>query len=199
MKAYAIADFDGETDTSTFLDRVTRLSERAVDVIQIRAKSLDDADLLELASQCRSRIEAPSKMLINGRADIAVAAGADGVHLPADGIGVAAAREIGPGLVVGRSCHSVGEVRRARSERADYVLLGPVHSTRTGSKPAAVGPADLAEAVGLGIPVYALGGFDISRVERLRSTGVEGVAAITLFMRDEPLDRVVEKVRAVPA
>jgi thiamine-phosphate pyrophosphorylase len=152
--------------------------------LQLREKDLDDRDLFTLARLARTLLPPPIPLLVNGRLDIALAAGADGVHLPADGVpapplrarfGAAAAGT----LLIGRSTHSVAEVERARDEGADYATFGPVYATPGKGEP--VGLAELARAAATGLPVYALGGVTLDRFGELAAAGAAGIAAIRLF------------------
>jgi thiamine-phosphate pyrophosphorylase len=147
--------------------------------VQLREKDLDDRALYELARLARSLLPPPVRLLVNGRLDVALAAGADGVHLPADGVPAAALRaRFGPDPLIGRSTHSVAEVERARDDGADYVTFGPVYATP--GKGAPVGVRELARAAACGLPVYALGGVTLERFGELAATGAAGVAAIRL-------------------
>ncbi len=99
--------------------------------VQLREKDLSPAELLELARTllplCRS---AKAPLLVNSRLEVVKAARADGVHLPADGPPVGdARRHLGPGALIGRSCHSKEEVARAAQEGADFAVFGPVWET----------------------------------------------------------------------
>lgn len=168
--------------------------------MQLREKDLDDRALLALAVAARAALPAPTRLLVNGRADVALAAGADGVHLPADGVPAAALRDrLGGRLgLVGVSTHRIEEVERARRDGADYVVFGPVWETP--GKPAAHAPAGvaaLARAAALGIPVYALGGVTLVRLAAAAAAGAAGVAAIRLFQGATPLAEVVETARAL--
>lgn len=192
LKIYAIAEWDG--DEAAMIARVSRLSDAQVDFVQLRAKALSGRALYELAMKCRQAVAAPTRLLINGRADVALAVRADGVHLPSDGIPVAAAQRLSV-PIVGLSCHSVDDVRVAAAQKADYVLLGPVFSARSKALPAAISVSELAEAAASGVPVFALGGVSMENLEHLRGVPIAGVAAITMFMNDEPLDSILEAVR----
>ena len=131
----------------------------------------------------------PVCLLLNGRADVALAAGADGVHLPADGVPVAALRaRFGRGLLIGRSTHCLEDVERARHDGADYVTFGPVYASP--GKGAAVGLAALRRAAATGLPVFALGGVTLERFAELAATGASGIAAIRLFQEIADLPRV---------
>jgi Thiamine monophosphate synthase len=97
--------------------------------------------------------------------------------------------------IVGRSCHSVDDVRVAAAQNADYVVLGPVFSARSKVSPAAISVSELVEAAASGVPVFAVGGVSMENLEQLRGVPIAGVAAITMFMKDEPLDSILEAVR----
>jgi len=163
-----------------------QLAAAGIGAVQIREKDLDDRSLYDLARVARSLLPPAARLLINGRIDIAVAAGADGVHLPADGLPLAPLRrrfggDGGP-LLLGRSTHSQAEIERARDEGADYVTFGPVFPTpgkeRYGPP---LGLAALARAAAAGIPVYALGGITLERFADVAAAGAAGVAGIRLF------------------
>ena len=165
--------------------------------LQLREKDLADRDLYELALRARAALPPPARLLVNGRIDVALAAGADGVHLPADGPPTAALRSrFGPDVLLGISTHSVDEVVRARRDGADYVVFGPVYPTpgkpRFGPPPGAAG---LARAAGAGIPVYALGGVTLDRLGEVASAGAAGVAGIRLFQTPADLATVLRAVR----
>lgn len=194
MKAFAIANLDGPADPA-FFDRVRRLSGAGVDWILLRDKGLEDAARLRNAEGCRAAVRAPSRLLVHGRADLAVAVGADGVHLAASGVPAAAVRAVAPGLTVGRSCHSVTECGEAAAEGLAYALLGPVAAPRSKGGEGRISRSDLARAATLGIDIFALGGIALETLGTLRGIGLAGVAAVTLFMADEPLEQIVEAVR----
>jgi thiamine-phosphate pyrophosphorylase len=146
---------------------------RGVEYIQIREKDLSARELFEFArTVVASRGERRTKILVNTRADVAACAGADGVHLPAD-----AARLSLPGLLVGRSCHTVDEIRNAN---ADYVTFGPVFASPGKGDP--VGLDQLREASRLAVPVFALGGVTWENAGECVKAGVAGIAGIRLFL-----------------
>ncbi|MFL5311147.1 MAG: thiamine phosphate synthase [Myxococcales bacterium] len=144
--------------------------------VQLREKDLSPAELLELARTllplCRS---AQAPFLVNTRLEVVKAARADGVHLPADGPAVADARRtLGPGALIGRSCHSPAEVATAAREGADFALFGPVWET-PGKEPQ--GMTALHEATeAASLPVFAIGGVTPPRAKRAVNAGAHGVA-----------------------
>jgi thiamine-phosphate pyrophosphorylase len=127
--------------------------------------------------------------------DLALAAGADGAHLPADGVPVASLRRRFPGVLLGASTHSVEEVERALRDGADYVTFGPVWPTPSKERygpPLGIG--ELARAARIRIPVYALGGVMLSRFGEAAAAGAAGVAGIRLFQGPE-LEKAVNAAR----
>jgi thiamine-phosphate pyrophosphorylase len=196
VKAYAIANVDDAVD-ERFFTRVADLTDAGVDLIQLRAKTLPGRELFGLATRMRAITAGRTSFLVNARADVAIAAGADGVHLPARGMPVETVRSLSRRLVIGRSCHSPGDVAAATAAGCDYVLLGPVFDTRSKPGSAAISRSDLVSAAAGSCDVYALGGVSLENLEQLRGTGIAGVAGITLFMRDEPVGAIVEAVRAI--
>jgi len=156
-----------------------------VDAVQLREKHLDDLELYELARLARAALPPPALLLVNGRADVALAAGADGVHLPGDGVPAGALRtRFGASLLIGVSTHRHDEVERACRDGADYAVFGPVYPmpSASGHGPPA-GLAALARAARVGIPVYALGGVTLERFAEVAAAGAAGVAGIRLFQR----------------
>lgn len=159
------------------------LGAAGVDGLQVRRKACADRDLLALAGAAREASPGPRTLLVNARPDIALAARADGVQLPASGLPVAAVRRaFGTTLLIGRSTHSVDEVRRARDQGADFVIFGPVFETpsKAGWIPAR-GISSLSAAVTCGLPVLAIGGIDQSNAQSIVDSGAWGLAAIRWF------------------
>jgi thiamine-phosphate pyrophosphorylase len=160
-----------------------RLAAAGVGAVQVREKDLDDRTVYELARQARAALPSPATVLVNGRVDLALAAGADGAHLPANGVPVAALRRrFGQGVLLGVSTHRVEEVESAMRDGADYVTFGPVWPTPSKERYGPpLGAGELARAARVGIPVYALGGVMLSRFGEAAEAGAAGVAGIRLF------------------
>jgi len=166
------------------------LAAAGVDALQLREKHLDDLGACQLARSARAAFPPPAVLLVNGRADVALAAGADGVHLPADGVPAGAVRaRFASGLLIGVSTHRLEEVERAHGDGADYVVFGPVYPTPAkAAYGAPAGTRALARAAALGIPVYALGGVTLERFAEVAAAGAAGVAGIRLFQGLSELD-----------
>ncbi len=168
-------------------DWLRALAAAGVAGVQVRAKELDDRDLLAVARRARACLPAATALLVNGRPDVALVADADGVHLPGDGLPVAVVRRLAERLdrelLVGRSTHRPEEVAAARDEGADYVTFGPVYPTPSkapyGAPP---GLAGLARAASHGLPVLALGGVSAARLREVAEAGAAGAAGIRMFL-----------------
>jgi thiamine-phosphate pyrophosphorylase len=172
------------------------LARAGVPAVQLREKDLSDRAVYCLARTLRRRLPPPARLLVNGRADLALASGADGVHLPADGVPVAPLRHRFAGsLLVGRSTHSLAEVSAAAAAGADYVTFGPVFSTPGKGAPHGLGV--LESACRLGVPVLALGGIGIAELPLVAAAGAAGAAGIRLFVDPELAARVVAAAREV--
>lgn len=168
---------------------VSELARRGVEAVQIREKGWPDRALFETTRWICSRPPRPATVLVNGRLDVALAAGAEGSHLPADEVSIQALRRrFGTGPVLGRSTHRPEEVEQARREGADYCTFGPVFATPGKTS---VGLDALAEAASKGLPVLALGGIFPDRFGDVAARGAAGVAGIRMFRDPELLEDVV--------
>jgi len=149
-------------------------------VVQLRDKDMDGGALFALAERLRAETAARrARLLINGRVDVAVAVGADGVQLGTGAVSVADARRLlPPHSLVGVSTHAAAEMAAAAG--ADFAVFGPVYAT-PGKR--AVGPEALASAVEAGpLPVIAIGGIAAAEVPAVRAVGAAGVAVIRAIL-----------------
>ncbi len=142
----------------------------------------------------------PTTLVINDRADVALAVGADGVHRPGQGLPFATLRRLMEYRLVGASCHSSQEVEAAAAEGADYMTLSPIFETS--SKPGygpALTPARLERACrAVAAPVYALGGVEPANVEDCLDAGAHGVAVMGGIMRaEDPFEATRQYRRAL--
>jgi thiamine-phosphate pyrophosphorylase len=173
------------------LAAVDRALRAGVDLLQIREKDLAARELFELTRAVMELAHGtPSKILVNSRFDVALAAGAHGVHLPAGSISPIEIRRVSPpGFLVGVSCHREDEVRQAASEGADFAVFGPVFETP--SKQAYGLPQGLKRLQetcrAADIPVLALGGINLANAADCLAAGAAGIAGISLFQQAENL------------
>ena len=190
--ADAAAGADPKARLAGLVADAARWADLGVDFVQLREKTLGGSELLRLASAMAGVFKeqgGTTKLLVNGRADVAVASGADGVHLTSgvDELTVEQVRRVMAGAVVSVSCHSLEDVERARDAGVDLILFGPVFGK-------SVEGSLVVEGVGLealrrackvagGVKVLALGGVDEENAADCVEAGAAGVAGIRLFNR----------------
>jgi thiazole tautomerase (transcriptional regulator TenI) len=167
---------------------VRRLGQAAaagVDLLQIREPDLSGGELVTLVQRVLAAAsETPARVIVNDRVDVALTAGAAGVHLKGESIETAAVRRFVPaGFLVGRSVHSAEEAERAAADGADYVIVGTVFETASKPGEPASGLDLLRETVRrCRAPVLGIGGMTAARAAAVAATGAAGLAAIGLFM-----------------
>jgi thiamine-phosphate pyrophosphorylase len=150
--------------------------------VQLREKDLDGRALFDLAHALRATTAAAGvRLFINDRIDVALAVGADGVHLGGTSLLPADARAIAPALTIAVSTHGVADVRAAHDDpaRVAFAVFGPIRDTpskRAYGPP--LGIAALTEAARFGLPLLALGGLDAANVPEVVAAGAYGLACI---------------------
>jgi thiamine-phosphate pyrophosphorylase len=161
-----------------------------VDAIQLRDRRVGGGALFAAAVELRVLTRGRgARLLVNDRIDVALAAGADGVHLPAASFPIAAARRlVGPEAWIGRSTHAPDEAARAAAEGADYVVVGPIFATPSKRAfGAPLGVTALEATARIGCPVVAIGGITPTELPALRTAGAHGVAIIRAVLdADDP-------------
>jgi thiamine-phosphate pyrophosphorylase len=153
-----------------------------VTLVQCREKRLDDGQYFELARAFRSRTAAAGALLIlDDRLDIAMAAGADGVHLGQLDLPVAAARALTADLIIGASTHTLDQALAAERAGVSYVNIGPIFGTKTKARTAApLGPEAIAEiAPKLRVPFTCMGGIKPDNVAEVLKYGARHPAVVT--------------------
>lgn len=187
---------DESTRSKLLLEKIMEAASAGVDFVQLREKDLTGGALEKLA---RSAVEAirnvsgnsQAKLLVNGRVDAALAAGADGVHLPANDLSVSEVRNIwahagkSAAPIISKACHTVEDVRAAAESGADFVLFAPVFEKNNAPGVRATGLEALREACRVGVPVLALGGVTLANARVCFEAGAAGIAGIRLFQKSD--------------
>ncbi len=152
-----------------------------VRLVQLREKEWDDLRLYQRALEFRRQTAAAGALLIvNDRLDLALAAGADGVHLGQDDLPIVPARQIAPELIIGASTHSLKEALAAQEAGASYLNIGPIFPTQTKSIPPPIGLEAIDQITpGLRIPWTTMGGIKSSNIGRVVSRGARHPAVMT--------------------
>jgi thiamine-phosphate pyrophosphorylase len=153
-----------------------------VKLVQLREKDMPLREYLDLAREVRILTEAAAALLIiNDRVDVALAVGADGVHLGLDDFPVPEARRLAPELIIGASTHSVDEARRAQAEGASYINIGPIYPTGTkhweGDYLGLEGLRSIAAVTR--IPFTVMGGIKSAHIPDLIQAGARTIALVT--------------------
>lgn len=193
------------------LDRISAAARAGIDAIQIREKDLAARELVELGTRAveivrgvntQRRVLARTKVLVNSRIDVAIACGADGVHLRSDDVSAADTRAIfaQAGIsvpMIGVSCHTVQDVLLAEGHGADLAVYGPVFG-KAGSEAPPTGLAALQEvcrrrrAAQHPMPVLALGEVTLGNAADCLKAGAHGVAGIRLFQNGSLTETVTQ-------
>lgn len=173
-------------DVDRLVDLVAAAARAGIDLIQVRERNLDARQLTTLVSRCVDVVEHTStKVVVNDRADVAIAAGAYGVHLRGDSMSVTEVRSlVGERALVGRSVHGAEEARAVSSAGGvDYLIFGTLYPSASKGPAHPVATLDeLSAASRAGIPVLAIGGITVDRAAEVARTGAAGIAGIGMFV-----------------
>ena len=199
-RLYAATDRARAADEDDFFRQIEAAIRGGAAIVQLREKRLEGDALLNLARRftelCR-RMGAVS--IINDRPDIALAAGADGVHVGQRDLAAGRARALlGPGKILGVSAHSPEEALRAQAAGADYLGVGAAFATgsKTDARPI---PRETIRAVtaAVDIPAVAIGGVNLENILELEGLGLAGVAVISGIFGQENPEEAARKLKAL--
>ena len=199
MRLYAVTD-RAWVGRQTLPEQVEAVLKGGATCVQLREKELDGAAFLEeartLAALCR-RYGVP--LIINDNVEVALAAGADGVHVGQDDLTVEQVRRLaGDRLIVGVSAHSVEQALAAQAGGADYLGVGAVFATATKSDAHVLPRETLAEICrAVDIPVVAIGGIGEDNLLQLAGTGVDGAALVSAIFSAPDIEGQCRKLRAL--
>ncbi len=215
MLLYYITDrsqFNGNAISrhDQLLKKIGEAAICGIDFVQLREKDLSSRKLMELVRDSMRILrdtsppsqEKTTRLLINSRIDVAIAAGADGIHLRPDDISARQVRKIlsfadAPTTpkVISVACHSLSEVGWAAENRADFALFGPIFEKRGVQPSNAARLEELRDACQLQIPVIALGGVNPANARECVEAGAAGIAGIRIFQENKIQD-VIDLLRA---
>lgn len=199
MRLYAVTDraWVGEL---TLYQQVEAAIRGGATCVQLREKQLDKDAFLAEARQIAALCKAHGvPFIINDDLDIALACGADGVHVGQDDMPAAEVRRrAGRDLIVGVSAHNVAEARKAAADGADYLGAGAVFSTSTKQDVTALSHEGLkAICDAVDIPVVAIGGINARNLPELKGTGVDGVAVVSALFGARDIEAAARHLRAL--
>lgn len=201
LRLYAVTDRAWAADEEAFFHQIEAAVLGGAAIVQLREKRLEDeaflAEARRFAALCR-RLGAVS--IINDRADIALAAGADGVHVGQSDLEAGRARALlGPHKIVGVSAHSPEEARRAREAGADYLGCGAAFATGTKADAKPIPRETIRAVTGAagGIPVVAIGGVSRENILELKGLGLSGVAVVSGLFAREDVRAAARELRAL--
>lgn len=199
MRLYAVTDraWVGEL---TLYQQVEAAIRGGATCVQLREKQLDKDAFLAEARQIAALCKAHGvPFIINDDLDIALACGADGVHVGQDDMPAAEVRRrAGRDLIVGVSAHNVAEARKAAADGADYLGAGAVFTTSTKQDVTALSHEGLkAICDAVDIPVVAIGGINARNLPELKGTGVDGVAVVSALFGADDIEAAARHLRAL--
>jgi thiamine-phosphate pyrophosphorylase len=188
-------------DFANVLELVEAAMAAEIDLVQLREKQLHAGVLYQLTENAAAITNGSlTRLLLNDRADIASAAGADGVHLSSNSIPTGVVRNtFGREFLIGVSTHSLAEATNAAETGADFIVFGPVFETSSKQQYGEpLGLTELAKATSTlkPFPVLALGGITIDRVSECFSAGAQGIAAIRMLNDPSRLSDIANDIRA---
>jgi thiamine-phosphate pyrophosphorylase len=167
-------------DAETLVSRVAAAVRGGVNMLQLREKEMPGGDLLELALRLKEVTQERALLFVNERVDVALACGADGVHLGERALPVAAAERLSGGeLLIGRSVHSLERATEAAEAGADMLMAGTIFvtSSHPGTRPAGV---ELIQEVAsqVSLPLIGIGGIEADNAAQVMEAGATGVAVV---------------------
>jgi thiamine-phosphate diphosphorylase len=153
-------------------------------MVQLRMKGASSTEMHETARTLRAITKGKALLIVNDRLDVALMAGADGVHLGKEDLPIDAVRQIAPkGFLIGASVSNANEAKKAATLGADYLGAGPVFATKNKLGEPPIGLARLSEVCGVvSIPVLAIGGITLENAPQVMQAGASGVAVISAIL-----------------
>lgn len=187
------------TGKRTLGEVITEACRAGVRAVQLRERDIDALALFELGRQIRSITRShDARLFINDRIDVAIAVGADGVHLRETSLPVAEARQILPeDMLIGKSVRSIEQAMNAENDGADFIVFGTIFETQ--SKPGLKKTAGTESIIALtqrtSLPVFAVGGITPHRTRMCIEAGAHGVAVISAIMQADNVEHTIQQFK----
>ena len=197
-RLYGIVDL-GYVQPTAVVSMTRALCEGGVDLLQLRAKNLAPASIESMSREMlRVTRDHGIPLIINDHPDIAARIGSEGVHVGQDDDSVARARQIvGPGVIVGKSTHSLAQALAAQAEGADYIGFGPLYATGTKPDYIPVGLHDIAEVHRqVQVPIFCIGGVNHARIAEVIEAGARRVVVVSAFLLAADVQAEVRQLKA---
>ncbi|MCI8378310.1 MAG: thiamine phosphate synthase [Lachnospiraceae bacterium] len=185
---------------STLYEQVEKALRGGATFIQLREKSLDTESFIEEAGQIKILCEKYHvPFVINDNVEVALAVGADGVHVGQGDMAASDARKkLGAGKIIGVTARTVEQAAEAERQGADYLGTGAVFATSTKGDAKEISHGTLKEICrSVSIPVVAIGGITAGNVMELKGTGIEGVAVVSAVFASEDIESAARELRGL--
>ncbi len=198
---YVVTD-EGLSRGKTHAEIAREAVAGGADVIQLRDKTMDSAALYDAACEIAEICRGKALFFVNDRLDIALAAGADGVHLGQSDLPADVARRIVPKeFLIGVSVGSVEEAHRAVADGADYVAVSPVFSTTSKHDAGAGHGLETARAIceAVDVPVIGIGGISRDNIPEVIAVGIDGIAVISAVVSQEDISGAAAELSKIIA
>ena len=179
---------------------VSAIAAAGAGIVQIREKNISDAAMFELVKKCKRITDRHNMLLIvDDRVDIAIAAGADGVHLGQDDFPLSEARKLAPEMILGSSTHNAEEIIKALADGCTYLNIGPMYPTQTKSVPCgALGLEKIEELKNLvPCPFSVMGGIKEHHLPMLCARGFKHIAMVTEITQAADVESKVKHLRNI--
>lgn len=179
---------------------LNRLKDKGVDIVQLRDKMSSRSAILSEARRIKSLLKGTSVIfIINDYVDIAQLVDADGLHLGQGDLPISLARRLlGKDKIIGLSCHSQKQAFEAEKNGADYISIGPIFytSTKPEYKPVGIGLLKKVSQ-GISIPIFAIGGLNLSNIYRVLSYGATGIAVCSLLRKKKSSLYIIKRLNTM--
>ncbi|MDD2653660.1 MAG: thiamine phosphate synthase [Candidatus Omnitrophica bacterium] len=194
-RLYAILDKD--LCGGNLLPLARKIIDSGVDIIQLRFKNGETRDILRFAKVLRRFSRNKALFIVNDHIDVALASGADGVHLGQEDTPIEIARKVvGDNFLIGVSCHNLRQAKIAQKCGADYVGIGPMFATSTKAKEPVIGLKVLKEIKrSIRLPSFALGGIHLGNLPKIRQYDINTIAVGKAICQAQDIEERVSRFK----